>query len=111
MDPGRQAAGRPLGAAARPLRRRGGGRGEAAPLVLVAVRASLLGGGQPPRGQPPRPFLSARASVAPLLQVQNLQKAFGALTVLDGVSFELAQGHKLAVVGPSGSGKSTLLRC
>ena len=47
----------------------------------------------------------------PLLQVSDLHKSFGSLNVLKGVSFTLAHGQKLAVVGPSGSGKSTLLRC
>lgn len=30
--------------------------------------------------------------------------------ILDDISFEVPQGHKVAVVGPSGSGKSTLVR-
>ena len=49
----------------------------------------------------------------PLLRVKDLAKEYpsagGALGVLDGVSFELAQGESAAVTGPSGSGKSTLL--
>lgn len=46
-----------------------------------------------------------------MIKVENLKKNFGALQVLDGISFELEKGKVLAVVEPSGTGKSTLLRC
>ena len=45
-------------------------------------------------------------TVQPLLQVENLQVSFGSKQVVQGVSFDLAAGEKLALVGESGSGKT-----
>ncbi len=45
-----------------------------------------------------------------MLTVENLSVAYGAQTALCQVSFQLAPGEILGVVGGSGSGKSTLLR-
>jgi ABC-2 type transport system ATP-binding protein len=45
------------------------------------------------------------------LTVRGLTRRFGALLVLDGVSFSVAPGHALVVEGPNGAGKTTLLRC
>ena len=42
--------------------------------------------------------------------VADLVHRFGALTALDGVSFEARPGHCVAIIGPTGCGKSTVLR-
>ncbi|WP_316861853.1 amino acid ABC transporter ATP-binding protein [uncultured Cohaesibacter sp.] len=46
-----------------------------------------------------------------VLRIDNLTKAYGALTVLNGVNIEIETGDVVAVIGRSGSGKSTMLRC
>ena len=46
-----------------------------------------------------------------LIRVENLQKAFGKLQVLDGIDLDICRGDVVVIVGPSGSGKSTFLRC
>jgi len=51
----------------------------------------------------------------PLLQLADVTKRYdapdgtAAISVLNGVTFDVARGESLAIVGPSGSGKSTLL--
>lgn len=46
-----------------------------------------------------------------MIEVKNLKKQFGELSVLKGITENISQGEKIAVIGPSGSGKSTFLRC
>ena len=46
-----------------------------------------------------------------LISVQGLEKNFGGVSVLKGVSIDINKGDVVCVIGASGSGKSTFLRC
>ena len=46
-----------------------------------------------------------------MIDVINLQKKFGDVQVLNGISVKIEKGDIMCVIGPSGSGKSTFLRC
>ena len=44
------------------------------------------------------------------IEIRDLNKRFGALTVCDNVNLTIGSGELVALLGPSGSGKTTLLR-
>ncbi len=47
---------------------------------------------------------------APVITVRELRKRFGALTAVDGVTFDIRQGEIFGILGPNGSGKTTTIR-
>ena len=47
----------------------------------------------------------------PHVEMQGINKWFGDLHVLRGITLNVARGERIVVCGPSGSGKSTLIRC
>ncbi len=46
----------------------------------------------------------------PLIRFDRVDKSFGDLDVLNGLSFEVDAGERVTLIGPSGSGKTTILR-
>jgi ABC-type multidrug transport system ATPase subunit len=46
----------------------------------------------------------------PILTIEELEHAYGRVTVLEDVSFDVRSGEVTAIVGPNGSGKTTLIR-
>lgn len=45
------------------------------------------------------------------INVKNLVKRYGTLTVVHGISFDVGKGEFISLLGPSGCGKTTTLRC
>ena len=45
-----------------------------------------------------------------LIKTEGLEKSFGKVQVLKGITTEIHKGEFVVIIGPSGSGKSTFLR-
>jgi ATP-binding cassette subfamily F protein 3 len=55
-------------------------------------------------------FPTCQKSGRTVLELSNIRKAYGPLTVFDGVNLHIERGDRIALVGPNGAGKSTLMR-
>ena len=49
--------------------------------------------------------------MAPIIDVRNVHKSFGAYKALNGIDLSVEEGEVVVIIGRSGSGKSTLIRC
>jgi branched-chain amino acid transport system permease protein len=84
---------------------------------LVGVVKQLIRG---VRGHPSKPAIQLRPLAASVvtdkggdvaIEVRDLGKHFGSLSVLAGVQFTARNAELLSLVGPNGAGKTTLIRC
>ena len=46
-----------------------------------------------------------------MIEMNRIEKRFGAFAALDGASLTVPAGSVYGLVGPNGAGKSTLIRC
>lgn len=46
-----------------------------------------------------------------MIEINNLSKKFGKLTVLDQLDLSINEGGIFAILGPNGSGKTTMIKC
>ena len=54
---------------------------------------------------------AVRTDGPPAIQLDKVNKWYGAMHVLRDISLQVATGERVVVCGPSGSGKSTMIRC
>ena len=48
------------------------------------------------------------AAPDPILQVRDVTMRFGGIVALDGLSFDISEGHICGLIGPNGAGKTTM---
>jgi ABC-type branched-subunit amino acid transport system ATPase component len=102
--------------------------GTRAALVIVVLPSTLIGGGLIALGaryirgdmamvveelreeQAELARINEPGAIVPVIQVRNLDFAYGKVQVLFDVNLDVQQGETLALLGTNGAGKSTLLR-
>lgn len=80
-------------------------------LTLNELAQTMDSRGQPHVEKVRSEWNRRRHDMAPVLKVHELSKNFGAVRILNDVTFQMAEGEVISLIGASGSGKSTLLRC
>lgn len=85
------------------------------PVILSSTISSVidLSVHQPvARAARPDPSFSPKVAISPVdIEAKNIAKTYGDTPVFADVTFRLARGEAVALVGANGAGKSTLLRC
>jgi ABC-2 type transport system ATP-binding protein len=49
--------------------------------------------------------------MAPVVAVEHLRKAYGAVTAVEDISFTVEEGEIFGLLGPNGAGKTTTVEC
>src|SRR6185503_6739576 len=92
------------------LRRSRTGRWRGADRGTCTVARRGLDAGRMPLAIPGQRSIGGRAVTAVAVSVRDLTVQYGRRLVFQEVSFDIAAGQSLGVLGPNGSGKTTLLR-
>lgn len=88
-------------------------------VILMLLRPQGLWPAPLRRVAPPRASTGAPEALPPrdkvtdeiLLEVRNMQRRFGGVQAVGGISFTVRNGEILSLIGPNGAGKTTVFNC